>query len=51
VVGARFGNYRSISLPGEGGMGAVYLAEHPDLRRRVAVEVLLSFNVFVALDR
>jgi serine/threonine-protein kinase len=26
VVGARFGNYRSISLLGEGGMGAVYLA-------------------------
>jgi serine/threonine protein kinase len=41
VIGQRFGNYRALSLIGEGGMGTVYLAEHPDIGRRVAVKVLL----------
>jgi serine/threonine-protein kinase len=42
LIGQRFGNYRSISLLGEGGMGAVYLAEHPDIGRKVAIKVLRS---------
>jgi eukaryotic-like serine/threonine-protein kinase len=42
VIGERYGNYQAISLLGEGGMGAVYLAEHPGIGRRVAIKVLKS---------
>ena len=42
MIGERYGNYHALSLLGEGGMGAVYLAEHPGIGRRVAIKVLKS---------
>ena len=40
--GQTIGNYRILSRIGVGGMGAVYLAEHPLIGKRVAVKVLLD---------
>ena len=34
------GRYRILKLLGEGGMGAVYLAEHTLIQRRVAIKIL-----------
>jgi eukaryotic-like serine/threonine-protein kinase len=42
VIGVQFGNYTTLALLGEGGMGSVYLAEHPAIGRRVAIKVLRS---------
>ena len=42
MIGQRFGNYLATALLGEGGMGAVYLAEHPGIGRQVAIKVLRS---------
>jgi eukaryotic-like serine/threonine-protein kinase len=40
VIGQRVNNYEIVSLLGEGGMGAVYLATHPFMGRKAAVKVL-----------
>jgi serine/threonine-protein kinase len=40
MVGEVINNYRVVSLLGEGGMGAVYLAEHPFMGRKAAIKVL-----------
>src|SRR6478752_1638059 len=42
LVGRRIGNYEIKAKIGEGGMGAVYLGEHPLIGKRVAVKVLLD---------
>jgi hypothetical protein len=40
LIGQEVGHYKITSLIGEGGMGAVYLAVHPQIGSRVAVKVL-----------
>jgi serine/threonine protein kinase len=39
-IGARLGPYEVIALIGKGGMGEVYRARDPKLKRDVALEVL-----------
>ncbi len=48
MIGEQIGNYVVRQQLGEGGMGAVYLAEHPQIGKRVALKVLhaeLAANV------
>jgi len=46
------GNYKLLRLLGSGGMGAVYVAEHTFMHRRVAVKVLYEAQVDrVGLER
>ncbi|MFE3192255.1 hypothetical protein ACFXHA_24815 [Nocardia sp. NPDC059240] len=40
VTGAAFAGYRIERILGRGGMGTVYLAEHPPLPRSVALNLL-----------
>jgi len=41
VVGRKLGNYEIVRLIGKGGMGAVYEGLQSNIRRRVAIKVLL----------
>src|SRR5205814_3477187 len=40
MIGTKINNYQICSLLGQGGMGTVYLCEHPVLGRRAAIKVL-----------
>ena len=42
LIGKQVGNYLIKAKLGEGGMGTVYLGEHPGIGKRVAVKVLLE---------
>ncbi len=40
LVGKSIGNYQVVAQIGHGGMGAVYLGQHPMIGKRVAIKVL-----------
>jgi len=40
IIGMTIGNYQVRQKLGEGGMGSVYLAEHPHIGKKVALKVL-----------
>lgn len=47
---SRVGNYPILGVIGRGGMGTVYLAEDPRLKRRVAIKMLPDSQVMVESD-
>src|SRR5215470_7411621 len=40
LIGRNIGSYRVVKQLGKGGMGAVYMAEHPVIGSRVAIKFL-----------
>ena len=40
LIGARVGSFRIVRMVGRGGMGTVYLAEHPVIGSKVAIKFL-----------
>jgi serine/threonine protein kinase len=40
LLGHKFGSYQIVSELGRGGMGKVYLAEHPAIGKKIAIKVL-----------
>src|SRR5882724_11530523 len=48
LIGATIGNYRVVAKLGEGGMGAVYLAEHPLIGKKVAIKIVREDSTDVA---
>ena len=42
LIGRTIGSYRVVKVLGKGGMGAVYMAEHPVIGSRVAIKFLHS---------
>jgi len=48
LIGATIGNYRVTAKVGEGGMGAVYLAEHPLIGKKVAIKIVREDSEDVA---
>jgi serine/threonine-protein kinase len=42
LIGSAIGNYDVVSQLGAGAMGEVYLGEHPDIGRKVAIKVLVA---------